>query len=180
MFELKRLSDEAIPAALEKALRYRLLDEPAEAESICHDVLEIDPKNQQALVVLLLALTDLTVYVTCLSKQEPNIPTFTMPKWTANLQLKWSRMNRGSRRPLSESCNSVAQRSLRRGAPLRQPRGERRNRHGLAAGPSDSCQLIGTASPSVRMGATESKNVRSVHSPFALWVMRGRLFQTCR
>ncbi len=37
MFELKRLSDEAIPAALEKALRYRLLDEPAEAESICHD-----------------------------------------------------------------------------------------------------------------------------------------------
>ena len=58
MFELKRLSDEAIPAALEKALRYRLLNEPAEAESICHDVLHIDPENQQALVVLLLALTD--------------------------------------------------------------------------------------------------------------------------
>jgi hypothetical protein len=58
MFELKRLSDEAIPAALEKALRYRLLNEPAEAESICHDVLRIDPENQQALVVLLLALTD--------------------------------------------------------------------------------------------------------------------------
>jgi tetratricopeptide (TPR) repeat protein len=58
MFELKRLSDEAIPAALEKALRYRLLNEPAEAESICHDVLQIDPENQQALVVLLLALTD--------------------------------------------------------------------------------------------------------------------------
>jgi hypothetical protein len=58
MFELKRLSEEAIPAALEKALRYRLLNEPAEAESICHDVLHIDPENQQALVVLLLALTD--------------------------------------------------------------------------------------------------------------------------
>ena len=58
MFELKRLSKEAIPAALEKALRYRLLNEPAEAESICHDVLYIDPENQQALVVLLLALTD--------------------------------------------------------------------------------------------------------------------------
>jgi tetratricopeptide (TPR) repeat protein len=58
MFELKRLSEEAIPAALEKALRYRLLNEPAEAESICHDVLEIDPENQQALVMLLLALTD--------------------------------------------------------------------------------------------------------------------------
>jgi tetratricopeptide (TPR) repeat protein len=58
MFELKRLSEEAIPAALEKALRYRLLNEPAEAESICHDVLRIDPENQQALVILLLALTD--------------------------------------------------------------------------------------------------------------------------
>ena len=50
MFELKRLSEDAIPAALEKALRYRLLNEPAEAESICHDVLHIDPENQQALV----------------------------------------------------------------------------------------------------------------------------------
>jgi len=35
MVELKRLSTEAIPTALEKALRYRLLNEPAEAESIC-------------------------------------------------------------------------------------------------------------------------------------------------
>ena len=58
MFELKRLSEDAIPAALEKALRYRLLNEPAEAESICHDVLSIDPENQEALVLLLLALTD--------------------------------------------------------------------------------------------------------------------------
>jgi hypothetical protein len=58
MFKLKRLSEEAIPAALDKALRYRLLNEPTEAESICHDVLSIDPNNQQALVMLLLALTD--------------------------------------------------------------------------------------------------------------------------
>jgi tetratricopeptide (TPR) repeat protein len=58
VFELKQLSKEAIPAALEKALRYRLLNEPAEAESICLDVLNIDPENQQALVTLLLALTD--------------------------------------------------------------------------------------------------------------------------
>ena len=43
MFELKQLSKDAIPAALEKALRYRLLEEPAEAESICQDVLSIDP-----------------------------------------------------------------------------------------------------------------------------------------
>ncbi len=58
MFELKPLSKEAIPQALEKAHLYRLLNEPAEAESICLDVLEIDPENQQALVTLLLALTD--------------------------------------------------------------------------------------------------------------------------
>ena len=57
-FELKRLHPEAIPAALEKASRYRLLNEPAQAESICHDVLLIDPENQQALVTLVLALTD--------------------------------------------------------------------------------------------------------------------------
>jgi len=58
MFELKPLSVDAIPAALEKAMRYRLLNEPAEAESICLDVLRTDPENQQALVMLLLALTD--------------------------------------------------------------------------------------------------------------------------
>jgi len=58
MFELKPLSREGIPAALEKAMHYRLLNEPGEAESICHDVLRIDPGNQQALVILLLALTD--------------------------------------------------------------------------------------------------------------------------
>ncbi len=58
MFELKQLSADAIPAALEKALRYRLLNEPGTAESICHDVLQIEPENQQGLVTLLLAITD--------------------------------------------------------------------------------------------------------------------------
>jgi hypothetical protein len=58
MFDLKPLSREAIPAALEKAMRYRLLNEPGAAESICHDVLCADPDNQQALVTLLLAMTD--------------------------------------------------------------------------------------------------------------------------
>ena len=58
MFELKQLSADAVPAALEKALRYRLLNEPGTAESICHDVLSIEPENQQALGTLLLALTD--------------------------------------------------------------------------------------------------------------------------
>src|ERR1700737_1653831 len=58
MSELKALSKDAIPAALEKAERYRLLNEPAEAESICLDVLKADPENQEAIVTLLLALTD--------------------------------------------------------------------------------------------------------------------------
>jgi len=58
MFELKPLSKEAIPAALEKAERYRLLNEPGEAESICLDVLRTDPENQQALITLLLAVSD--------------------------------------------------------------------------------------------------------------------------
>jgi hypothetical protein len=56
--ELKHLSKDAIPSALEKAERYRLLNEPAEAESICLDVLATDQENQQALITLLLALTD--------------------------------------------------------------------------------------------------------------------------
>src|ERR1700731_944808 len=58
MAELKHLSKEAIPAALEKAERYRLLNEPGEAESICLDILKADPENQQAIITLLLALTD--------------------------------------------------------------------------------------------------------------------------
>jgi hypothetical protein len=55
---LKPITREGIPAALEKAERYRLLNESAAAESICLDVLEIDPANQQALVSLLLSITD--------------------------------------------------------------------------------------------------------------------------
>ena len=58
MYELKPLSKEAIPRAFEKAERYRLLNEPAEAESICEDILRIDPDNQRTLVTLLLARTD--------------------------------------------------------------------------------------------------------------------------
>jgi hypothetical protein len=58
MFELRPLHKEAIPRALEKAERYRLLGEPAQAESICLDVLRVEPDNQPALVMLLLALTD--------------------------------------------------------------------------------------------------------------------------
>jgi hypothetical protein len=58
MSELKRLHKNAIPAALQKAERYRLLNEPGEAESICLDILHVEPENQQAIITLLLALTD--------------------------------------------------------------------------------------------------------------------------
>lgn len=58
MFELKPLSAEGIDAALRKAERYRLLNEPWQAESICLDVLEVDAAIQPAIITLLLALTD--------------------------------------------------------------------------------------------------------------------------
>ena len=57
-FTLRRITLAAVPRALEKAERYRLLSEPEEAESICRDVLAIDPANQRALVILVLALSD--------------------------------------------------------------------------------------------------------------------------
>ena len=58
MFDLKPLDPDAVPAALARAERYRLLNEPSEAESICLDVLAVDPANQPARIMLLLALTD--------------------------------------------------------------------------------------------------------------------------
>ena len=58
MFELKPLTPAGVDAALRKAERYRLLNEPREAESICRDVLEVDADNRQAKVMLLLSLTD--------------------------------------------------------------------------------------------------------------------------
>ena len=59
MYELKPISPESIPRAIQKAERYRLLNQSWAAESICLDILEIDPENQQVLVMLVLALTDL-------------------------------------------------------------------------------------------------------------------------
>ena len=58
MFELKKMSREGIRRALGKVERYRLLNEPWEAESICQDVLQAEPDNQEALIFLLLAMTD--------------------------------------------------------------------------------------------------------------------------
>jgi|SRR5687767_3075820 len=58
MFQIKPISKESIPTALEKAERYRNLNEPMLAESICLDVLEADPQNTKAMVIMILAITD--------------------------------------------------------------------------------------------------------------------------
>jgi hypothetical protein len=58
MPDLKPLRPESVPKALLKAERYRLLNEPREAESICRDILLADPGNQVALSTLVLAITD--------------------------------------------------------------------------------------------------------------------------
>ena len=57
-YKLKDISREGVPAALAKAERYRLLNDSGEAESICRDILRVDPGSQEARVTLLLSLTD--------------------------------------------------------------------------------------------------------------------------
>ncbi|MGQ0562151.1 MAG: hypothetical protein ACT443_09790 [Gemmatimonadota bacterium] len=57
-FELKKLHKDAVPAALQKAQHYRLLNEPRQAESICRDILDVEPAHKQAMITLALALTD--------------------------------------------------------------------------------------------------------------------------
>ena len=58
MFALKPISRDSLDGALAKAERYRLLNEPNEAESICRDILEVAPANREARISLILALTD--------------------------------------------------------------------------------------------------------------------------
>lgn len=59
MYELKPMTQGGVSSAIAKAERYRLLNEPEAAESICLDILSIEPANQTALIILLLARTDL-------------------------------------------------------------------------------------------------------------------------
>jgi len=58
-YAFKTLAPEAIPAALAQARHYRDLNEPSLAQSICLDVLASAPDNQEALVLIVLAETDL-------------------------------------------------------------------------------------------------------------------------
>src|SRR5215469_9588980 len=57
-YQLKRISTDAIEEAVAKAELYRSLNEPEEAESICRDILAIEPNHQLAARLLGLALTD--------------------------------------------------------------------------------------------------------------------------
>ncbi len=57
-FDIKTISRDAVPRAIEKAERYRLLNDPEQTESICLDVLAADPENQRTLVLVVLAMTD--------------------------------------------------------------------------------------------------------------------------
>lgn len=56
--QLKSITASYAPAALQKAERYRLLNDSAAAESICLDILAVEPDNQSALVMLVLSISD--------------------------------------------------------------------------------------------------------------------------
>jgi len=57
-YQLKAISKSGIAEALAKVELYRYLNEPEESESICRDILAIDPNQQLALRLLGLAMTD--------------------------------------------------------------------------------------------------------------------------
>ena len=57
-FAFRLLTKDSIPDAIKKSERYRLLGEPDEAESVCLDILRVDPDNQDAKIDLILAITD--------------------------------------------------------------------------------------------------------------------------
>jgi tetratricopeptide (TPR) repeat protein len=56
--QLKSISKAGIPEALAKVELYRYLNEPEEAESICRDILAVDPEHQLARRMLGLSITD--------------------------------------------------------------------------------------------------------------------------
>ena len=58
MPKIEPIAIEEVPAALERAERYRLMNEPKATESICLDVLNVDPENQEALKFLVLSLSE--------------------------------------------------------------------------------------------------------------------------
>jgi hypothetical protein len=77
MYELKPISREAIPEAMAKAERYRLLNNPIQSESICLDILKVDPENQQAIVMLILARSDCSDSVVTITSAREYLPRLT-------------------------------------------------------------------------------------------------------
>lgn len=114
-FELKPISKEGIPEALEKVERYRLLNEPAQAESICLDVLRIDPGNQQALIMLLLALTDQFGSGPMLGKAREVLPKIRGQYECAYYEgIIWERLAHSQLRQASPNSSFSAYESFRR------------------------------------------------------------------
>ena len=56
--DIKPITREGVAAALQKAHRYRVLNDSTAAESICLDVLELEPENVEAIVMHVLSITD--------------------------------------------------------------------------------------------------------------------------
>jgi hypothetical protein len=114
-FELKPISREGITEALEKVERYRLLNEPAQAESICLDVLRIDPENQQALIMLLLALTDQFGSGPMLNKAREALPKIRGQYERAYYEgIIWERLAHSQLRQASPNSAFSAYESFRR------------------------------------------------------------------
>ena len=57
-YQLKSISHAGIAEALAKVELYRYLNEPEESESICRDILAVEPAQQLALRLLGLSITD--------------------------------------------------------------------------------------------------------------------------
>jgi hypothetical protein len=57
-FQIKTIRIESVPHSLEMARRYRLLNEPRQAESICLDILALEPDNEAARIELVLTMSD--------------------------------------------------------------------------------------------------------------------------
>jgi len=57
-YKLKSISHAGVAEALAKAELYRYLNEPEESESICRDILAVEPTQQLAIRMLGLSITD--------------------------------------------------------------------------------------------------------------------------
>lgn len=91
MFQLRSaFRKEGIPEALQKAERYRLLNEPRLAESICQDILDIEPDNRKAIITMLLAITDQFVGNLGQRQQSPPAPAFAGQRISSSIIIRAS------------------------------------------------------------------------------------------